>query len=119
MTNLFQIMDNCGGLGVVVSFIKKGVFPVIWIGIPILLILMGTLDLGKAVVSNDEKEIKGATSKLIKRAIMAVAVFFVTTLVYAVLGWVAPSTENNVQGAIDYKKCWDNPLGNDSSADDK
>ena len=41
MTNLFQIMDDsCGGLLPVVQFIRRGVFPVIQIGIPILLILI-------------------------------------------------------------------------------
>ena len=89
MVNLFQILDNCNGVGPVVALIKNGVFPIIQIGIPILLILMGTIDLGKAVVSNDDKEIKGATSKLIKRAIMAVAVFFVVTLVSVVMGWLS------------------------------
>ena len=27
MTNLFQIMDNCGGAGPIVAFIKNGVYP--------------------------------------------------------------------------------------------
>ena len=44
MTNLFQIMDDsCGGLLPVVQFIRRGVFPVIQIGIPILLILVASL----------------------------------------------------------------------------
>ena len=28
MTNLFQIMDNCGGAGPIVAFIKNGVYPI-------------------------------------------------------------------------------------------
>ena len=41
MLNLFQIgvvgsiNDNCGGLGPIVRIIKKGVFPIVQIGIPI------------------------------------------------------------------------------------
>ena len=98
MTNLFQIMadvDGCAGIGPVVQFIKNGVFPVIQIGIPILLILMGTIDLGKAVMSNDDKEIKGATGKLIKRAIAAIAVFFVTTIVTVVFSWLGSTGDSN------------------------
>lgn len=116
MVNLFQILDNCNGVGPVVSLIKNGVFPIIQIGIPILLILMGTIDLGKAVVSNDDKEIKGATSKLIKRAIMAVAVFFVVTLVSVVMGWLS-----NAGGDVkesNWKSCWNNPLGDAGNSDD-
>ena len=31
---------------------------VVWIGVPILLIVLGSIDLGKAVMAGDEKEIK-------------------------------------------------------------
>lgn len=109
MLDLFQIMDNCGGIGPVVSLIKNGVFPIIQIGIPILLILMGTVDLGKAVMSNDDKEIKGATSKLLKRAIAAVAVFFVTTLVTVVMNWVTSPTIGGQEGST-WAQCWQDPL---------
>lgn len=111
MLDLFQIMeDNCGGIGPIVAFIKGGIFPVIQIGVPILLILMGTLDLGKAVISNDDKEIKGATGKLVKRAIMAIAVFFVVTLVRLVMGWLAKANSADVKESS-WAKCWDNPTG--------
>lgn len=111
MTNLFQIMANldtvCGGLLPVVKLIRLGVFPIIQIGIPILLILMGTIDLGKAVVANDDKEIKGATSKLIKRAIMAVAVFFVATLVTIVLSWLSKTGDDAIQSdSTGWEACW-------------
>ena len=105
MLDLFQIMDDvCGGLKPIVQFIKHGVFPVIQIGIPILLILMGTIDLGKAVISNDDKEIKGATGKLVKRAIMAIAVFFVVTLVRVVFGWL--SNVDDVGEQESWWNCW-------------
>lgn len=102
--NLVQIMDACEGLLPVVQFIKKGIFPIIQIGIPILLIVMGSIDLGKAVMSSDDKEIKGATSKLIKRAIAAVAVFFVVTIVSLLMGMFS-KTELGKQNA--WSICWD------------
>ena len=112
MTNLFQIMadDACGGLLAVVQFIRRGVFPVIQIGIPIILILMGSIDLGKAVMSNDDKEIKGATGKLIKRAIAAVAVFFVFTIVSVVMGWLGKTGSSDVKES-NWRACWTNPMG--------
>ncbi len=106
MLDLFQILE-CGGLEPIVQFIKHGVFPVIQIGIPILLILMGSIDLGKAVISNDDKEIKGATGKLVKRALMAVAVFFVVTLVRVVFGWLA---KTDIGEQNDWWSCWDNAV---------
>lgn len=109
MLDLFQIMDNCNGIGPVVRLVRDGVFPIIQIGIPILLILFGTIDLGKAVIANDDKAIKGATSSLIKRAIAAIAVFFVPFLVSVVFGWIGNATNENGEAVAsqgNWFKCW-------------
>lgn len=109
MLDLVQIMDACEGLLPVIQFIRKGLFPIIQIGIPILLIVMGSIDLGKAVMSSDDKEIKGATGKLIKRAIAAVAVFFVTTLVTLLMNIFSnsgASDSETVTGTNIWKDCW-------------
>lgn len=112
MLDLVQIMatDPCNGLLPIVKFIRNGVFPIIQIGIPILLILMGSIDLGKAVLSSDDKEIKGATGKLIKRVIMAVAVFFVVTIVSLVMNLFASSGADDngeVENTQGWEACWD------------
>ena len=110
--DLFQIMDNCQGLGPIVRLIKNGLFPIIQIGIPIILIVMGSIDLGKAVLSSDDKEIKNATSRLVKRAIAAVAVFFIVTLVYVIMSMVANNSKSDkVTGAQDWWSCWQDPSG--------
>ena len=106
---LFQIgADSCKGLGSIVRLIKKGVFPIIQIGIPILLIVMGTIDLGKAVISSDEKEVKGAQSRLIKRCIYAVLIFFMTTLVTIIMGLVATANDENISAkeSSSWSTCW-------------
>lgn len=102
---IFQILagDACEGLGPIVSVIK-GVFNILKIGIPIVLILMGAVDLGKAVIASDDKEIKGATGKLIKRAIAAVAVFFAVTIVDVVMGLVAKGDPDG--GSTGWSDCW-------------
>ena len=105
MLDLVQILaDSCEGLLPVVQFIKKGVFPIIQIGIPILLIIMGSIDLGKAVLSSDDKEIKGATSKLIKRAIAAIAVFFVVTIVTLLMDIFA---KTDIGEQNQWSACWE------------
>lgn len=109
MLDLVQIMDCPTDLVPIFRFIKNGLFPIIQIGIPILLIVMGSIDLGKAVMSSDDKEIKGATGKLIKRAIAAVAVFFVATIVSLLMGLFSSSgadENNNVTGVDSWKDCW-------------
>lgn len=111
MLEFVQVLDNaaCHGLGPVVAFVKNGIFPIIQIGIPIILIVMGSIDLGKAVLSSDDKEIKGATGKLIKRAIAAVAVFFVTTIVTLLFGMFGTAGTGIAEG--NWSDCWNNPMG--------
>lgn len=103
----FLASDPCNGLLPVVQFIRKGIFPIIQIGIPILLIIMGSIDLGKAVMSSDDKEIKGATSKLIKRVIMAVAIFFVVTIVTLVMNLFTSVDSEDTGDTAGWRACWD------------
>lgn len=53
------------------------IFSAIFILVPILMIVLPSVDLFKAVVSNDNELLKKATNKIVKRLIMGVAVFFV------------------------------------------
>ena len=82
--------------------IVKGILGIIQFAVPVLLIVMGTIDLGKAVMSSDEKEIKGAVTKLSKRAIAAIAVFLVGALVMMVMGML--SKESVSDGG--FVACW-------------
>lgn len=59
---------------------------IIQIAVPILLIVFGMLDMGKAVIGNDEKAMKEQQGKLIKRIIYAVVVFLIVALVKTVFG---------------------------------
>lgn len=99
--------DACGGLGFLVRIIKLGVFPIIQIGIPIILIILGTIDLGKAVISSDEKQVKEAQSKLIKRCIYAVAIFFVVTIVQLLFNTISSVTNpSDASGLTNWWTCW-------------
>lgn len=106
MSNLFQVgaLDACGGLLPIVKVIRKGVFPIVQIGIPILLLIFGTIDLGKAVISSDEKEVKAAQSRLIKRCIYAALIFFVTTLVSVLMNIVG---NGGVGDTTSWQSCWE------------
>jgi len=99
------LADNCKGLGSVVKLVKN-LFDIIKIIVPIILIIYGAIDLTKAVMASDDKEIKAATSKLIKRAVAAVAVFFIVTLVDVVMGIVAESTNDSKDSIL---SCWKSP----------
>ncbi len=71
-----------------------------WIKIiaPILLIVFGCMDFGKAVVQNDEAALKKATSNFIKRAIATVAIFFLPLIINVLLH--LPGIESSLEDAL-------------------
>ena len=95
--------DFCDTLLPIVKLVKHGVIPVIQLGIPIILIIIGMIDLGKAVIASKEDEIKTAQKLLIKRAIYAVAIFFVVLIVTAVFNLVGSSSGQNT---ATWSTCW-------------
>jgi len=76
--------------------IVRNVIKVIQLAIPIMLIIWGSLDLGRAVMASKEDEIKKAQTTLVKRAIAAALVFLLGLIVNFVLRLV---------GGKDYENC--------------
>ena len=101
---LIGATDACGGLLPLVRLIYK-VLTIFWIIIPIGLIVFGTIDLGKAVISSDEKEVKAAQKRLISRFIYAALVFFVPMIVMAIMDVVGESKVTGVKTNSWYG-CW-------------
>ena len=89
---------NCADadLSKLVGYIKLA-YTIIQIAVPIVLIIMGSLDLLKAVSSGDDKAVKAATSMLGKRAGAAVGVFILFMVVRLLTG---------VVGGDEWKTCW-------------
>lgn len=78
--------------------------------IPILLIIWGMLDLGKAVVAAKDDEIKKATKSLAMRAISAVIIFFIPTLVNVVFGMISNFSDSGAKEDWDIcRKCITSP----------
>ena len=104
-------MSYCESLSPILTIIYH-VLQIFWILIPIALIVFGTIDLGKAVISSDEKEVKAAQGRLIKRFIYAALVFFVPILVFAVMDLVASSVDGN-SDAESWRSCYCSIVGKD------
>ena len=90
------LVNFCDDLGPVISLVKNVVKLLQW-GIPMVLILYGMLDLGKAVMAGKEDEMKKDQNTLIKRVVYAVTVFLVVTIVTFAMGLV---------GSTEWKDCW-------------
>ena len=103
MLDLINILDGVAESGAQLCAqmepILKIVGIVVWgikVIVPIILIVVGMLDLAKAVGEKDEGKIKEAQNRLIKRAIAAVLVFLVVTFVALLMGII---------GGTDYEDC--------------
>jgi len=97
--------DYCNDLAPAVRLVKYGVVPLFQIGIPILLIVVGMIDLAKAVVASKEDEMKKSSSMFKKRCIYAVAVFFVITIVTVMMN-LFEDTNTGVKGTQEWYYCW-------------
>jgi len=80
---------NCEGLlGDDLLDLINDIFNYVKIAAPILLIVLGIVDFGQAVLSDDRDALKKATSKFVKRAIVCVVIFFVPLILNYVLGLI-------------------------------
>lgn len=114
-----QVLDVCanylGGSGIpsklanIVFLVVRG----IQVFVPILLIIWGMLDLGKAVMAQKDDEIKKGQQTFLKRLVAAVLVFFVIAITRLVIGLFAP--ENGGSGSGSLLGCMNAILNCDSS----
>ena len=77
---------------------------------PILLIIFGMIDLGKAVVATDDKQVKESVNRFVKRCVVAVAFFFIPTIVGAIFGLLETFKATKPDYEV-CRKCVVNPHG--------
>lgn len=100
------IADICDSLGPVLGIVNF-IINAIMIGVPILLVLLGMIDLGKAVIASKEDEVKKATKAFTKRFLYAVGVFAVFWIVTFVFDTIATTTGDEINpNQADWKSCW-------------
>lgn len=77
--------------------IVRFVMNIICVAVPIIMILMGTIDLFKAVTAGKDDDIKKKQKALITRIIAGVLVFLVPTIVSVLM---------NLIGVSKWRTCW-------------
>ncbi len=89
---LIMVPSICSELWEVWQIIGWVLF-VFKIVIPLIIILFGVIDLGKAVVASKDDEIKKSVKSLAMRAVAGIVIFFVPIIVGAVFSLVTEFTE--------------------------
>ncbi len=89
--------DKLGIKGMPVRIVKiiSTIITVLYIAVPILLIILGMIDLGKAVVGQKDDEIQKGKRMFIKRLVSAALVFFVIFFVKMAVRFVNNATDND------------------------
>ena len=100
---------------------------IIKILVPIILIVLGSIDLGKASLSGDDKAVKEAAISFAKRVLIGLIIFFVPTILDFFLGLVEGTTDvsSKYRGCTDCvlnpnnsSKCSPKKLNDNNSAQD-
>ena len=97
------LLDICGNPSLAPLWNVVGtLINLVWIGVPILLIVLGSIDLGKAVISSKKS--------LINRLIYAVLVFCVVWIVTIVMDAISGI---GIEGTntTNWKTCWEQIRG--------
>ena len=74
--------------------ITRTVYMILQIATPLIIILLGMIDLGKAVMAHKEDDIKKSQQTFVKRLLVGASVFLVFVLVKFIVGLVAPANDN-------------------------
>ncbi len=102
---------SCGGIiegmSSQVPILVSLIINIIKIAVPVLLVIFGMLDLGKAVMAQKDDEIKKAQQTFLKRLLAGVLVFFVIAIVQLVFKVVTNGDEEN-NGVWDCFNCFVN-----------
>ena len=85
--------DMIPKMATIIPKLTSTIVDILKIGVPVLLIIFGMLDLGKAVMAQKEDEIKKSQQLFVKRLISAAIVFLVFIVVELVFNLIAGNTE--------------------------
>jgi len=92
MINILVCPEACPCLIMPALGLIKQLINIVKIAVPIILIIMGIVDLAKAMMSPDDGAMKKSQGSFIKKIIAAVLVFLVPTIINLVLDIIATGT---------------------------
>lgn len=94
-------MEFCYKSATIWQVVGKVIF-IIKILVPLLIIVLASIDLGKATVSSDDKAISKASKTLLRRLITGIIIFFIPTIVKVLFSLVAGFNDDIKN---DYENC--------------
>lgn len=87
----------------IIPKVVSAAYTIVQVAVPVVLVIMGSLDLFKGISAQKEDEIKKGQQMFIKRMISAALVFFVFVIVKVLISFVADSSSNSI---MDCAQCF-------------
>ena len=115
---MFQILACNQAMNTLIGAVEFVLNLIRW-AIPVVLIILGSIDMFKAMASNDDKKAGEAKSRFIKRLIYAVVAFlipFIISLAFSLVGQIVHNGRGDINSDIDdvnkqdgnFFECWYN-----------
>ncbi len=115
LTAAIDFCKNTANIWQIVGYVLL-VFKIV---IPLLLIIFGMIDLGKAVIASKSDEVKKATTSLMFRAVAAVVIFLIPTIVGVIMGFVSDFKDSGAKDDFNIcRKCLTRPTSECTQAAD-
>lgn len=92
--------NGCAMWGSLLKLLKNDIFGLLKYSLIGFLIVLGMLDFSKAMFSGEEKEIKQAASKLIKRIIVVIVIFLLPLLIETIIDLILSGEGIDVETCI-------------------
>lgn len=95
---------SCGNIDKIpakIPEITSYIMTIVQVAIPIILIILGSIDLIKGITAQKDEEVKKGQQIFIKRLITAVIIFFVVVIVKFLISVVAQNDKANISSCID------------------
>lgn len=109
--DMFNGNITCGGITnfyfpEMVPNVTSTVYNILKIAVPVILVIMGMMDMFKATTAGKEDEMKKAQKKFIQRIVAGICALLVFVIVEFVVSFIADKTNNS--GAMDCVNCFIN-----------
>ena len=92
---------NITGIPKKIPELTSFIITVVQIAVPVILVVLGTLDLFKGVTAGKEDEIKKGQTMFIKRLVLGAIIFFIVVISKFLISIIADTDKTNIIECID------------------
>ena len=109
-----MVENFCGKTAAIWQLIGYALFA-LKVAVPIIIIVMASIEFGKAAISSDDKAIGKAAKNLVQKLVIGIVIFFIPTIVNIIIGIVGEMNDSSDEIA-GCKTCLLDPLSGECSS---